>query len=76
VAETTDAVTDGSLFNAVASFTGGTESARRRRPSGFEPYIGPDARPFLVNCRHCGEMFTPVPPDALCPHCGVAALSS
>jgi len=40
-------------------FGGGTAEAVDR---------GPEV--LTVHCRNCGEMFTPQPPRALCPHCG------
>jgi hypothetical protein len=79
-----DSVSDGGLFGTIASYAGGSERDRRyqrdwrerRRLGSFEPDNIRESVPFLVNCLGCGEMFSPVPPKAECPHCGRAAISS
>jgi hypothetical protein len=65
---------DGSLFNVIGAFAGTSASRRRRRSIFDSPGEINGSEPFLLSCRHCGEMFTPVPPAAKCPHCGKPAL--
>jgi hypothetical protein len=74
-AEGADSLQDGSMFNVLAGIAGGRE-AERRSGSRFDPYTRPEDQPFIINCRQCGEMFSPAPPKAVCPHCGVASLPS
>ncbi|HLF76306.1 MAG TPA: hypothetical protein VJB57_02340 [Dehalococcoidia bacterium] len=79
-----DSVSDGGLLGTIASFAGGDGDRGRdrdwrrrswRRMGSFDPPTR-ESIPFLVNCLGCGEMFTPVPPKAACPHCGRAAITS
>jgi len=80
LAEEGDSGSDGSLATTLFSFAGinagkeDQEEARKRR-GGYEDFITPDLLPFLIKCQGCSEMFTPVPPKAVCPLCGRAALS-
>lgn len=37
--------------------------------------LDPGPEILTVHCRNCGDMFTPVPPRALCPHCGHSAIA-
>jgi hypothetical protein len=37
--------------------------------------LDPGPEVLTVHCRNCGDMFTPVPPRALCPHCGHSAIA-
>jgi hypothetical protein len=35
----------------------------------------PPPQPFTIGCASCGARFAPVPPEAICPYCGQAALA-
>jgi hypothetical protein len=80
LADEADSGGDGSLARTLFSYAGVNSSTQaeqaRQRPGNFDDYSTPEERPFLVKCQKCREMFTPAPPDALCPYCGKAALSS
>jgi hypothetical protein len=82
VAEQTESVSHNPLASTLVSYMGGTSAAEaeaaeaQRRRGGFEDFISPDARPFYVTCQGCGQVYTPVPPKAVCPYCGRVALPS
>lgn len=82
VAGQSDSVRQNPVTSTLLSYMGGTSNAdaeaerAKRLRGGYEDFISPELRPFLIDCQGCGEVFTPVPPKAICPHCGRAALSS
>ena len=53
----------GPYAHTIGSFFGGTERVEE-----------PKSELFLITCRGCSERFIPLPPSAICPHCGIAAV--
>jgi hypothetical protein len=50
---------------------GGIEEEGRYRRRKDEP----ESELFVIHCQSCGERYIPLPPQAICPSCGRAALS-
>jgi uncharacterized OB-fold protein len=36
----------------------------------------PESELWTIRCQACGEQFIPLPPNAICPYCGRAAVSA
>jgi hypothetical protein len=56
------------LFHVIGSMVSGDENEA--------PVEEEDTGLFVIHCQGCGERFIPLPPLAVCPGCGRAALSS